>query len=90
MTGVNSVKGWREGKNFIMFKDGTKMNYNTPEMRIGGIVMGDRTLNYNGNFVIKDYKNKIESNTVFNYRVKAYDNLFINYFYFRKSENSNL
>jgi hypothetical protein len=69
MTGVNSVKGWREGKNFIIFKDGTKMNYNTPEMRIGGIVMGDRTLNYNGNFIIKDYKNKIESNTVFNYRV---------------------
>ncbi len=69
MTGVNSVKGWREGKNFISFKDGSKLSYNTPEMRIGGIVMGDRTLNYTGNFVIKDYKNKIESNTVFNYRV---------------------
>jgi hypothetical protein len=87
MTGVNSVKGWREGKNFILFKDGTKMNYNTPEMRIGGIVMGDRTLNYNGNFVIKDYKNKIESNTVFNYRVIDEN---YNSFLFRMSENSNL
>ncbi len=69
MTGMNSVKGWRDGKNFVIFSDGTKMSYNTPEMRIGGILMGDRTLNYNGNFVIKDYKNKIESITVFNYRV---------------------
>jgi len=69
MTGMNSLKGWREGKNFIIFKDGTKMTYNTPEMRIGGIVMGDRTLNYNGNFIIKDYKYKIESNTEFNYKV---------------------
>lgn len=69
MTGMNSVKGWRDGKNFVIFPDGTKMSYNTPEMRIGGILVGDRTLNYNGNFVIKDYKNKIESTTVFNYRV---------------------
>lgn len=45
------------------------MSYTTPEMRVGGMVMGDRILNFNGNFIIKDYKNKIESNTTFAYRV---------------------
>ena len=70
MTGVNSVRGWREGKNFIVFEDGVKMNYTTPDLRVGGIVMGDRVLNYNGNFIIKDFTNKIESNTSFSYKVK--------------------
>lgn len=70
MTGVNSVKGWREGKNFIIFSDGVKMNFTTPDMRIGGIIMGDRVLNHCGNLIIKDFTNKLESNTVFNYKVK--------------------
>ena len=69
MTGVNSVKGWREGKNFIVFDDGVKMNYSTPEMRVGGIIMGDRVLNYCGNFIIKDFTHRLESNTTFSYRV---------------------
>lgn len=44
------------------------MNYGTPDMRIGGIVMGDRVLNYNGSFLIKDFTNKLESNTTFSYK----------------------
>jgi hypothetical protein len=70
MTGVNSIKGWREGKNFIVFEYGVKMNYTTPDLRVGGIIMGDRVLNYNGNFIIKDFTNKIESNTSFFHKVK--------------------
>jgi hypothetical protein len=45
------------------------MNYSTPDMRVGGIIMGDRVLNYNGSFLIKDFTNKLESNTIFSYKV---------------------
>ena len=32
MTGLNSIKGWREGKSIIKFKDGTLMTWLCPEM----------------------------------------------------------
>jgi hypothetical protein len=48
------------------------MNYSTPDMRVGGIIMGDRVLNYNGSFLIKDFTNKLESNTNFSYKVIIY------------------
>lgn len=69
LNGVNSIRGWREGKNLIKFKDGTIMTYSTPDMRINGLIMGDRTVNFSGVFVIKDYQNKIECNASFPYRV---------------------
>jgi len=69
MTGMNSIKGWREGKSLIKFKDGTLMTYTTPDMRINGLIMGDRTLNFSGTLTIKDYKNKIESVTHFPFKV---------------------
>jgi len=66
--GMNSIKGWREGKNLIKFKDGTIMTYATPELRVDNLIMGERTIHYAGNFVIKDYQNKIESNTTLSYK----------------------
>jgi hypothetical protein len=69
LTGPNSIKGWREGKNIIKFKDGTLMTFTTPETRIHGLLMGDRTLNYSGTLIIKDFNNKIESVTSFPFRV---------------------
>lgn len=32
LTGLNTIKGWREGKNLIKFKDGTIMTYTTPDL----------------------------------------------------------
>jgi hypothetical protein len=69
MTGMNSIRGYREGKNLIKFKDGTIMTYTTPDMRISGLLMGDRIVNFSGTFVIKDYQNKIECVTSFPWRV---------------------
>ena len=60
MTGMNTIKAGREGKNLIKFKDGTKMTYTNPEMRINGLIMGDRVINFAGTMVIKDFTNKIE------------------------------
>jgi hypothetical protein len=65
---MNSIKAWREGKNLIRFKDGTTMTYTCPEMRINGAVMGDRVVNYAGNYIIKDFKNKIECQVLFPYK----------------------
>jgi hypothetical protein len=69
LNGINSIRGFREGKNIIKFKDGTLMTYTLPEMRINGIVLGEKTLNFSGQFVIKDYQNKIESIVTFPWRV---------------------
>jgi hypothetical protein len=69
LSGVNSFKGWREGKNLIKFKDGSLISFNTPETVVNGLLMGERVLNYSGTMVIKDYTNKIESVTSFPYKV---------------------
>jgi hypothetical protein len=68
LTGVNSIKGWREGKNILKFKDGSLITFTTPETRINGLLMGDRSLNYSGSLIIKDFNNKIESVTHFPYK----------------------
>jgi hypothetical protein len=77
LSGVNSIKGWREGKNIIKFKDGSLITFTTPETRINGLVMGDRTLNYSGTLTIKDFTNKVESITTFPFKVRII--LFNNY-----------
>lgn len=65
---MNSIKGWREGKNILKFKDGSMITFTVPETRINGLLMGERSVNYNGNIIIKDFKNKIESVTTFAYK----------------------
>lgn len=70
LTGANSLKGWREGKNIIKFKDSSMLTFTTPETRVAGLVMGNRVLNYSGTLIIKDYQNKIESITAFPFKVK--------------------
>lgn len=69
LTGMNSLKGSREGKNIIKFKDGTLMTFTTPETRVNGLIMGERTLNFSGTIVIKDFNNKIESLISFPFKV---------------------
>jgi len=70
LTGMNSIKGCREGKNILKFKDGTLITFTTPDTRVNGLLMGDRILNYSGGLVIKDFTNKIESVSAFPYKVK--------------------
>ena len=70
LTGMNSLKGGRDGKNIIRFKDGSMLTFTTPDTRINGLIMGDRILNVTGNLVVKDFKNKIESIVTFPFKVK--------------------
>lgn len=65
---MNSIKGQRNGKNILRFSDGTMMTYSVPEMVINGLLMGERTINYSGSMVVKDFKNKIEGSILFAYK----------------------
>lgn len=73
LTGANSVKGWREGKSLIRFRDGTKITFTTPDACVSGLVMGDRIYNYSGGIIITDHTNQIESVIVFPYKVNEID-----------------
>ncbi len=72
LTGANSIKGWRDGKVILKFKDGAMMTFQGPDARINGLMMGNRTYNISGTLVVKDYTNKIESITAFPYKVKQF------------------
>ena len=61
LDGLNCIRGWREGKNIIKFKDGSIVTFNNFNTRINGIIMGDRIYNYYGDLIIKDFKYKIEA-----------------------------
>jgi hypothetical protein len=53
------------------------MTYTTPDMMINGLIMGDRTLNFSGSLVVKDFQYKIESVTYFPWKV---NNLTLGFF----------
>ena len=65
LDGLNTIRGWRDGKNIIIFKDGTKIVGGNLYTRINGVIMGDRLYNYYGTLTIKDYTNKVECNCYF-------------------------
>ena len=60
LDGLNTIKGWRDGKVMLVLNDGTKITATNLQTRIKGVIMGDRTYNYYGNLILKDFKNKIE------------------------------
>jgi len=67
MAGMNSIDAQRAGEIVIEFKDETRIFVRSPEMRIDGLVMGDRTINYNKTFAFIDQKNKVSAEITFNY-----------------------
>lgn len=60
LDGLNTIRGWKDGKNILKMDDGSLYVWNNFKTRISGIIMGDRTYNFYDDLVIKDYKNKIE------------------------------
>lgn len=66
LNGLNSILGERVGKNIIKFKDGGFYSFSNIKSRINGVIMGERTYNYYGELVIKDFNNKIECIYKFN------------------------
>jgi len=67
MTGFNNVNGQKIGDTIIEFKNGGKIVIGNPEMRIDGLVMGERIVNYMKSFTITDEKHRLVAEIAFNY-----------------------
>jgi hypothetical protein len=67
MAGLNTIDGSRTGETIIEFSDGGKIIVANPEMRIEGLMMGDRTLNFMKTFAFTDPVNQIAADITFNY-----------------------
>jgi hypothetical protein len=57
--GTNSMKAGQEGNNYLKFKDGQLIRTQAPHYTLGGTVMGDRTINADGFFLMDDEENDI-------------------------------
>ena len=62
----NSATGRQVGKNYIEFNDGTKIVYEFPYMKIGGLLWGKRTIKFSGKVDFLDAKNGLEATLSFN------------------------
>ena len=62
----NSATGRQVGKNYIEFKDGTKIVYEFPYMKIGGLLFGKRTIKFSGKVEFTDQKNGLNAVLKFN------------------------
>lgn len=62
----NSAAGRQVGKNYIEFPDGTKISYEFPYMKIGGLLFGKRTIKFSGKVEFTDSKNGYTASMKFN------------------------
>ena len=59
--GKNSLTSGLRGPNVIEFADGGKIRFNAPDFRLGGTMMGDRTIEGVGTIVYEDIKNNLKA-----------------------------
>ena len=57
----NSLKSGLRGPNHIRFKDGQHIVFRTPDWRLGGTVMGERTVDAVGSTIFYDVTNNLKS-----------------------------
>ena len=55
--GKNSLTSGLRGPCTAEFADGTKIRFNAPDFRLGGTIMGDRTIEGIGSIVFEDLVN---------------------------------
>lgn len=70
----NSLKSGLRGPNNIVFKsDGHHIRFRVPDFKLGGTVMGERTIESDGNIVFEDLTNNRKAVVIFNtYRKSGY------------------
>ena len=64
--GMNYLISGIKGPNHVDFKDGTRISFNQPELRIGGTVSGERNVIMVNSTVFEDVKNGIKALISFN------------------------
>jgi hypothetical protein len=64
--GGNSLTSGLRGPSKLQFKDGTKIIFNAPDFKLGGTVMGERTIECVGSLVFHDVTNKLRATVIVN------------------------
>ena len=59
--GKNSLTSGLRGPCTAEFPDGTKIRFNAPDFRLGGTIMGDRTIEGIGSIVFEDLANQLRA-----------------------------
>jgi hypothetical protein len=59
--GANSLKSGLRGPNNIRFADGQHIKFKVPDFKLGGTVMGDRTIEATGNVFFEDITNNVKA-----------------------------
>jgi hypothetical protein len=62
----NSIKGEQKGMHYVDFNDGTQIQYELPACWARGIMWGDRIIEYDGEMLFVDKKNKLVAEIKFN------------------------
>jgi len=68
---LSAVYGTREGKATVKFADGGKVIISNPPIKIEGLVVGDRRLNFIQSALVADKKNKVSAEISFAYEDKS-------------------
>lgn len=55
--GKNSLTSGLRGPATVEFPDGTKIRFNAPDFKLGGTIMGERTIECTGSIVFEDLRN---------------------------------
>jgi hypothetical protein len=63
---ANSLKSGLRGPNNIVFSDGQHIRFRVPDFKLGGTVVGERTIESDGNIVFEDLTNHRKAVVVFN------------------------
>ena len=64
MSSNTMITGFR-GPTTIKFKDGSTIKFNAPDIKLGGMVMGARTIECTGSLVFHDIANKLKGVVIF-------------------------
>jgi len=59
--GANTLTSGLRGPNVLTFKDGTEIRYNTIDFKLGGTVMGERSIEANGNILFENPKQGLKA-----------------------------
>lgn len=63
--GANSLKSGLRGPNNVKFHDGQHIRFKAPDFKLGGTVMGDRTIEGTGHVVFEDLTNNYKAVIIF-------------------------
>ncbi len=63
--GANNLKSGLRGPNNIKFADGQHIRFRVPDFKLGGTVMGDRTIEATGNIFFEDLTNNYKAVVIF-------------------------